>query len=121
MEDDISKIDQHIIKLKQRKEKLQTQKACLLAKEAKVILGDKFSIDLVLHVLFHSWNTSTDKQKEEWINSAHSFRETKSQEAQSQETQSREINSRKYTKQNPQETQKLRADDSQNSTENLQS
>ncbi len=111
MEDDISKIDQHIIKLKQRKEKLQTQKAYLLAKEAKVILGDKFSIDLVLHVLFHSWNTSTDKQKEEWINSAHSFRES----------QSRETKSRNSTKHKPKETQKFRADDSQTPTENLQS
>jgi len=116
MEDDISKIDTHIIKLKQRKEKLQTQKALLLAKEAKVILGDKFSIDLVLYIISNSWNTSTDKQKEEWINSVHSFRETKSQEAQSRETRSR-----KSIKHKPKETQKLRADDSQNSTAALQS
>ncbi len=74
MEDDISKIDTHIIKLKQRKEKLQTHLSVLLFKESKAILGDKFSTELVLNVLSNSWNNSSSKQKEEWINSAHLFR-----------------------------------------------
>ena len=74
MEDSLSKIDQRIIQLKQKKEKLQTNLSVALFKEAKVILGDKFSTELVLNVLSNSWNNSSSKQKEEWINSAHLFR-----------------------------------------------
>ena len=73
MEDE-SLIDERIIRLKKKKERLQTQKALLLYKEAQNILGDKFSYDLVLSVLESSWNSSSDKQKEEWIKSAHKFR-----------------------------------------------
>lgn len=54
MEDDISKIDQRIIQLKQKKEKLQTHLSVLLFKESKAILGDKFSTELVLNVLSSS-------------------------------------------------------------------
>ena len=74
MNDDISKIDQRITQLKQKKEKMQTHLSVLLFKEAKVILGDKFSSELVLNVLSNSWNNSSSKQKEEWIDSAHLFR-----------------------------------------------
>ena len=74
MEDGISKIEQRIIQLKQKKEKMQTHLSVLLFKEAKIILGDKFSTELALNVLSNSWNNSSSKQKEEWINSAHLFR-----------------------------------------------
>jgi hypothetical protein len=74
MEDGISKIEQRIIQLKQKKEKMQTHLSVLLFKEAKIILGDNFSTELVLNVLSNSWNTSSSKQKEEWVNSAHLFR-----------------------------------------------
>ena len=72
MEDE-SLIDERITRLKKKKERLQTQKALLLYKEAQNILGDKFSYELVLSVLENSWNPSSDKQKEEWIKSAHKF------------------------------------------------
>lgn len=75
MKDNISKIDQRISQLKQKKEKLKTQAALLLFKEAQIILGEKFSTNLVLNILSNSWKESSPKQKEEWINSAHSFRE----------------------------------------------
>ena len=73
MEDE-SLIDERITRLKKKKERLQTQKALLLYKEAQNILGDKFSYELVLSVLENSWNLSSDKQKEEWRKSAHKFR-----------------------------------------------
>ena len=76
MEDDIFQIDEKIIRLKKKKEKLQTQKAVLLLKEAQIILGVKFSFELVLSVLSNSWNSSSDKQKEEWMKSAHKFRKS---------------------------------------------
>ncbi len=69
MEDE-SLIDERITRLKKKKERLQTQKALLLYKEAQNILGDKFSYELVLSVIENSWNPSSDKQKEEWPKSA---------------------------------------------------
>lgn len=75
MEDE-SAIDERIRRLKKKKEKMQTQKALLLLKGAQIILEDKFSYELALSVLSHSWKPSTDKQKEEWIKSAPKFRRT---------------------------------------------
>lgn len=72
--DEISILKERITKLKKRTEKLQTQKSLLLSKEAENILGKKFSYELVLSILSNSWNSSSDKQKEEWIKSATSFR-----------------------------------------------
>jgi len=74
MEDDILGIDQKIIRLKKRKEKLQTQKAILYQRESHVILGEKFSYALALSILSNSWKSASDKQKEEWTKSADSFR-----------------------------------------------
>ena len=73
MEDE-SIIDERIIRLKKKKERLQIQKALILFKEAQAIIGDKFSYELVLSVLSHSWKFSSDKQKEEWMRSTASFR-----------------------------------------------
>jgi len=87
MDDDIAKLDQRITQIKQRKEKLQTQKALLIAKEAQAILGKEYSPELVLSILFHSWSSASQKQKEGWINSTHSFRK-KSKTQQSKENKS---------------------------------
>ena len=73
MEDE-SLIDEHIIRLRKKKERVKTQKSLLLYKEAQSIIGDKFSYELVLAILSSSWKPSTDKQKEEWMKSAPSFR-----------------------------------------------
>ncbi len=83
MKDDISKIDQRILQLKQKKEKIKTQQALLLFKEAQIIIGEQFSCDLVLNILSSSWDSSSPQQKEEWINSAHSFRTTNQSESSS--------------------------------------
>lgn len=72
--DEISILRERIVKLKKRTEKLQTQKSLLLSKEAENILGKNFSYELVLSILSSSWNNSSDKQKDEWIKSAASFR-----------------------------------------------
>ncbi|MBP9681703.1 MAG: hypothetical protein KBD76_09885 [Bacteriovorax sp.] len=73
MEDE-SLIDEHILRLKKKKERVKTQKSLLLYKEAQSIIGDKFSYELVLAILSSSWKPSSDKQKEEWMKSAPSFR-----------------------------------------------
>ena len=73
MEDE-SLIDEHIIRLRKKKERVKTQKSLLLYKEAQSIIGDKFSYELVLAILSSSWKPSSDKQKEEWMKSAPTFR-----------------------------------------------
>ena len=66
MKDQFSKIDQKILQLKQRKEKLQTQQALVFLKESQRILGDKFSPELAAHILSNTWKSSSDHQKKEW-------------------------------------------------------
>ena len=74
MDDDISKIEDKINLLRQKREKIKTQKAMLLLKEAQGILSDNFSYELVLSILKNSWSSASEKQKEEWIKSAKQFR-----------------------------------------------
>ena len=66
MKDQFSKIDQKILQLKQKKEKLQTHQALIFLKESQRILGEKFSTELAAHILFHAWKASSDSQKKEW-------------------------------------------------------
>jgi len=66
MKDQVSKIDEKILQLKQKKEKLQTQQALLFLKESQKILGEKFSSDLAITILSHAWKSSSDHQKKEW-------------------------------------------------------
>ncbi len=91
MEDE-SLIDEHIIRLRKKKERVKTQKSLLLYKEAQAIIGDKFSYELVLAILSSCWKPSTDKQKEEWIKSAISFRKvSRKQKPKGTQTPQREI------------------------------
>lgn len=92
MKDDISKIDQRIAKLKLKKERLKTEQALLLLKETQIILGEDFSFDLVLFILSHSWTTASQKQKEEWKESARSFRRS-SQEISPPKSESSKVQS----------------------------
>jgi len=67
MKDQLSQIEKKILQLKEKKESLQTKLAISFMKEAQNILGeDKFTPELALTVLSHSWNDSSLKQKEEW-------------------------------------------------------
>lgn len=99
MEDE-SLIDEHITRLRKKKERVKTQKSLLLYKEAQSIIGDKFSYELVLAILSSSWKPSSDKQKEEWMKSATSFRKVS-------------------RKQKPKGTQNPQRESSQATTENL--
>lgn len=116
MEDE-SLIDERIIRLKKKKERLQTQKSLLLYKEAQNILGDKFSYELVLSVLENSWNPSSDKQKEEWIKSAHKFRRIPRKTKKISSPQSEE-HQNKISKDDVSRSTFSRETDSQTTTEN---
>ena len=71
MKDQFSKIDQKILQLKQKKEKIKTQQALIFLKESQRILGEKFSTELAAHILSHAWKASSDNQKKEWEKSCH--------------------------------------------------
>lgn len=71
MKDQLSKIDQRILQLKQKKEKLQTQQAIAFLRESQKILGDKFSPDLAIHILSQCWISSSEQQKKEWEDSCY--------------------------------------------------
>ena len=74
MTNSLSLIDQKILQLKQKKEKIQTQQAALFIKEAQKILGEEFSIELALGILSHAWKDVSSKQKEVWSTSFDTFR-----------------------------------------------
>ena len=74
MEDDILKLEEQLIKIKKRKEKIQAKKALIYFKESENIIGEKFSSALALSILSNSWNSASNKQKEEWMKSAELFR-----------------------------------------------
>ena len=112
-----SLIDERITRLKKKKERLQTQKALLLYKEAQNILGDKFSYELVLSVLENSWNPSSDKQKEEWIKSSHKFRGIPRKTKRISSPQSEE-HQNKISKDDVSRSAFSRESDSQTTTEN---
>ena len=112
MEDE-SLIDEHILRLKKKKERVKTQKSLLLYKEAQSIIGDKFSYELVLAILSSSWKPSSDKQKEEWSGSAHKFRRIPKQKSKGNlSTRTRSSQSSLPQNETP------RSGDSQNTTEN---
>ena len=113
MEEDVSQINEQITRLRKKKERLQNQKALFLYKEAQSILGNKFSYELSLSILHGSWNTSSDKQKEEWAGSAHKFRRIPKQKSKGTPS-ARTRSSQSSLSQN----ETPRSGDSQNTTEN---
>ena len=74
MTDKLIYLDMKIQKLKQKKEKIQTQLALSFLKETKRICGHEFSPALVLTVLDQVWTLSSEIQKQEWKKCGHSFR-----------------------------------------------
>jgi hypothetical protein len=73
MKDKITHIESKISQLKQKKERIQTQQAILLMKEAQKIFQEEFSPDVALKILKDHWNSATEAQKEEWKKRAGSF------------------------------------------------
>ncbi|MBX9621924.1 MAG: hypothetical protein K2X28_07895 [Alphaproteobacteria bacterium] len=73
MIDKVTFIENKILALRQKKERLQTQQSLLLMKEAQKILKDEFSLETALTVLKDSWATASKTQKAEWATRAGSF------------------------------------------------
>ena len=73
MKDKLTHIETKIHQLKQKKERIQTQQALLLMREAQKILQEEFSPDVALKILKDHWNRASEAQKEEWKKRASSF------------------------------------------------
>ena len=73
MKDKLTHIETKIHQLKQKKERIQTQQALLLMREAQKIFQGEFSPDVALKVLKDHWNGASEAQKEEWKKRASSF------------------------------------------------
>ncbi len=73
MKDKLTHIETKIRQLKQKKERIQTQQALLLMKEAQKILQEEFSPDGALKILKDHWNGASEAQKEEWKKRASPF------------------------------------------------
>ena len=73
MIDKVTSIENKIRELKQKKERIQTQKSLLLMKEAQKILKDEFSLETTLTILKDSWATASKTQKAEWATRAGLF------------------------------------------------
>ncbi|MBY0501032.1 MAG: hypothetical protein K2P93_03410 [Alphaproteobacteria bacterium] len=73
MKDKLTHIENKISQLRQKKERIQTQQALLLMKEAQKIFQGEFSPDVALKVLKDHWNGASETQKEEWKKRASSF------------------------------------------------
>ena len=73
MKDKLTHIDNKIHQLKQKKERIQTQQALFLMREAQKIFQGDFSPDAALKLLKDYWSGATDAQKEEWKKRAGSF------------------------------------------------
>jgi len=72
--DNLQKIDEKILRLKKRHEKVQTQQAISFMREAQKIFQDRFSPDMALGILPETWTTASETQKTEWKKRGRDFR-----------------------------------------------
>ncbi len=66
MKDKLTHIETKIHQLKQKKERIQTQQALLLMREAQKIFQEEFSPDVALKILKERWDSASEAQREEW-------------------------------------------------------
>ncbi len=88
MKDKLTYIEHKIHQLKQKKERIQTQQALFLMREAQKIFQGEFSHDVVLKLLKDHWDGASEAQKEEWKKRASSFPISRSETRKKTETRS---------------------------------
>ena len=76
MMDNLQKVDEKILRLKKRREKVQTQQAISFMREAQKIFQDGFSPGIALGILSETWTTASETQKMEWKKRGPDFRPT---------------------------------------------
>ena len=83
MKDKLTHIETKIHQLKQKKDRIQTQQALLLMREAQKIFQGEFSPDMALKILKERWDSASEAQREEWkkragtfLSSSHKIRKT---------------------------------------------
>lgn len=73
MIDKVTNIENKILQLKQKKDRIQNQQALILMMEAQKILKEEFSFETALNILKDSWATASKTQKQEWKKREKSF------------------------------------------------
>lgn len=64
--DQLTAIDEQINRLKQRREKVQTQQAIAFMREVQKIFQTDFTPNIALSILSETWGTASEKQQAEW-------------------------------------------------------
>ncbi len=67
-------LDQKIQALEKKKEQMEIKMALSFLKKTQRIVGEEFSLNMVLVVLDNVWALASEIQKQEWEKRAHSFR-----------------------------------------------
>ena len=73
MIDKVTTIENKILELKKKKERIQNQQALFFMKETQKILKEEFSLEAALNILKESWTTASKTQKAEWKTREGSF------------------------------------------------
>ena len=74
MSDKLISIDEKILRLKKRREKVQTQQAISFMREAQKIFQDGFSPNMALGILSETWTAASEIQKQNWRKRGRDFR-----------------------------------------------
>jgi len=69
----VVRIDEKILELKKKKERIQIPQALLFMKEAQKIFKEDMSFNLAPLILSETWNKTSHSQKEDWQKRAASF------------------------------------------------
>ncbi len=68
------RLDQKLQALEKKKEQMETKLALSFLKKTQKIVGEEFSLSMVLVILDNVWALASEIQKQEWEKSAPSFR-----------------------------------------------
>lgn len=73
MTDRLIHLDEKILQLKRKKEKVHAQQALSFMKETQKIFKEEFSAGLALTVLTDSWGSAPETKKESWKKRSQTF------------------------------------------------
>lgn len=73
MTDRLIHLDEKILQLKRKKEKVHAQQALSFMKETQKIFKEEFSAGLALTVLTESWGSAPETKKESWKKRSQTF------------------------------------------------
>lgn len=73
-EDQFLLIDQRILRLRRKRERLHVNQSLTLTKEIKKMMGEEFSPEMALAIFDKTWTHASNSQRKEWSSHTPSFR-----------------------------------------------